>query len=176
MKEGLGQLPRGLLVGGFSLMLACPAAGQVDPPTPQSIEPGDSVRVKMAGTRPVEGAFIDWRGSSLVMSVPGMRQAWSVPIHEIEALDRYQDRSTRDGFRGGVVLGMAAGVFVGAAVGLGLYATGVTKDEDGPPAEQLMASVFRFSGLFTVGGGLVWGVVKSRNPGRGWVGVSFTTR
>ena len=176
MKQRNGLLPRGLLVGGLSLMLAGPSSAQMSAPRPGDMVAGDSVRVRATGTQRVEATVIGWQGSTLLLSVPGLEQAWSLPIHQIQAMDRYQARSPRDGFRNGVVMGMVTGVFLGAAVGLALYTSGVTKDEDGPPAEQLISSVLRYSGLFTVGGGLTWGFLKAKNPGRGWVGVSFTTR
>lgn len=175
MGQGKALLPRGLLAGGLSILCVCPAAGQVYRPTAADIAAGDSVRIDAGGASRVEATVIRWQGPTLLLSVPGLSGPWHLPVDQIAAMDRYQAIHARDGFRRGVAVGIAAGVFIGAAVGLGLYATGVTKDEDGPPGEQLMASVLKYSGLFTVGGALAWGFVKAQNPGHGWVAVSFNT-
>lgn len=139
---------------------------------------GDSVRVHPRGglRDAVHARVAGWRADTLVMHVQGMAGTWNVPAGDIRTLQRYQQLTSRDGFRRGATMGLAVGLFAGAAVGLGLYALGPTHDEDGPPGEQLMASVLRFTGLGLVSGVVVGGVLGARTPGWGWIGIRVSHR
>jgi len=155
------------------------AAVQVGPPPPSGVRVGDQVRFRihnMASPKPIEATFSGWRGDTLVLALPNVEAPWLLSADQLRFLERYQALTPRHGLRRGLALGLVTGLFVGAAVGGGLYAAGVTHDEDGPPAEQLIASVLRFTGLFAVGGGISGGILGGRNPGWGWVGVSLPPR
>lgn len=172
-------MARELMAGALGLVLACPVVAQAPLPPAGGVIVGDSVRVRIrevTGGEPVGATVMAWRADTLVLAVSGLNGPWSLPLGDIGTLDRYQALTPSHGFRRGFALGMAAGVFVGAVVGAALYATGVTHDEDGPPAEQLIVSVLKFSGLFSVGGALTMGFIGAKNPGWGWVGVSVSTR
>jgi hypothetical protein len=160
----------------IALGTSVPASAQAPIPPAGGVLRGDSVRIQILRSDPVDASVVGWRADTLVMRVQGQDELWHLAAREIGVLQRYQAIPPQDAFRSGLMLGAATGVFAGAAVGILLYASGVTKDEDGPPAEQLVHSALKFSGLFTVGGALVGGIVGGRNPGWGWVGVKLRTR
>jgi hypothetical protein len=136
---------------------------------------GDSVRIRMEGGMIVEAAFEGWAGESMVFDVPGLSDSWSVSVYDMRALEVYTDRTRREGFRHGALLGAAAGLFLGAAIGVALHSSGATDDPDGP-ADQIVTHGLRGAGIGLVLGALGFGVYRGRNPGSGWIGLQLPTR
>lgn len=136
------------------------------------VQPGDSLRVHLEGNLPITAAFQSWDGEYMMLGIEGIDDAWPVSVFEMNALELYTMRTSRESFRHGAVLGAVSGIFIGAAVGLALHSIGVTDDPDAPPA-QLMTNTLRGAGLGfalgAIGGGLYFG----RNPGWGWVSITL---
>ncbi len=139
------------------------------------VHPGDSVRVRMQGSFEVDASFERWEGDEMVLGVEGLDDPWTVSVYEMDRLQVYTDRTRREGFRHGAVLGAAAGIFIGAIAGIGLNAAGVTDDPDGP-SDQLVTQAIAGAVVGMAGGALVYGVHRGRNPGRGWIGIVLPTR
>ena len=139
------------------------------------VNPGDSVRVRMdAGSR-VDAAFRRWDGDSMVLRVAGLEAPWTVSVFDMYGLEVYTDRTRREGFRHGAVLGAAGGLFIGAVVGVALNAAGVTDDPNGP-SDQLVTHAIRGAVIGIAGGALAYGVYRGRHPGRGWIGLQLPSR
>lgn len=134
------------------------------------VQIGDSLRVHLQGNLPITAAFRSWDGEYMMLGIEGIDDSWPVSVFDMDELELYTLRTSQESFRHGAVLGAVSGIFIGAALGLALNATGITDDPDGPPA-QLMTDTLRGAGLGfalgAVGGGLYFG----RNPGWGWVSI-----
>jgi hypothetical protein len=129
----------------------------------------------MDGGFRVEAAFQRWNGESMVLAVEGLGVPWTVSVFDMHGLEVLTDRTRREGFRHGAVLGAAAGLFIGAVAGVGLNAAGVTDDPDAP-SDQLITHAIRGAVIGIAGGALVYGVYRGRHPGRGWIGLALPTR
>ena len=129
---------------------------------------GDTVRVRMPGGIPVAAALLEWRSDVMVLGVDGLDGAWPVSVFDMARLEVYGDRTSREGFRHGAIMGGITGLFVGAAVAVALQAAGVTDQADQPPS-QLISDAFTGAGLGFVAGSLTGGFYRGSHPGRGWI-------
>ena len=171
MRHVIPPIRIAILLGTGVLALPAPGSAQLS-----TVASGDRVRVGIMGSQPVEARVMGWRADTLVMARVGEAEPWMLASGRIRTLQRYRALTPREGFRKGAGVGFAVGLFAGAAVGLALYAAGVTHDPEGPPAEQLIRSVLKFTGLGTVAGAAVGGTLGGRTPGWGWVGIRLRTR
>lgn len=134
------------------------------------VQVGDSLRVRLPGSLPIQAAFRAWDGQYMMLDIGGLDDEWPVSVFDMAGLELYTMRTPQESFRHGAILGAVSGIFIGAAIGLALHSIGVTDDPDAPPA-QLMTNTLRGAGLGfalgAVGGGLYFG----RNPGEGWVSI-----
>lgn len=153
-------------------LLSCQETRVDVPSDPSRIKPGDTVRLRLAGAQLVEAVFQGWDADVMRLQLYGVEQEWPVSVFDMTWLEVHTERTRREGLRHYAVLGAATGLFVGAGVGLGLHAIGVTKDPDGP-AEQIMAHTLRGAGLGTVAGFLMGGYLGGRHPGAGWISLAL---
>ena len=79
---------------------------------------GDSVRIRLPGALRVDASLLSWRGDVMMLDLVGLDAPWPVSILELEALVA---RTSREGFRYGAGVGAAAGIFLGAGLGLMLH-------------------------------------------------------
>ena len=167
-----------VLVGVMALV-PCSALGQALPldvaSDPSRILSGDSLRVKLPFSPAVKAVFLGWEADRMRLQVDGMKQVWPVSVYDLSRLEVRTERTRREGLRHYAVIGAATGLFVGAAIGLGLHATGVTDDPDGPP-EQIVTTTLQWAGFGIIGGLLTGGYWGGRSPGTGWVSLSLPTR
>lgn len=149
-----------------------PLAGQFSDAS--RVEPGDSVRVRLLSALPVDASFLEWRGDAMIFEVQGLGSDWPVSVSDMSSLSVYTDRSPREGFRHGAVLGAVGGLFFGAAIGLALNWTGVIDDPEVP--SKLMTDGMRWAGLGLVAGAMSYGFYRGGHPGRGWVQIALPGR
>lgn len=149
---------------------------KVDAPTDASrIELGDTIRVRLPRAQPVEAVFRGWEADVMLLQVRGVEQAWPVSVFDMTWLEVHTERTRREGLRHYAILGAVTGLFVGAGVGLGLHAIGITADPDGP-AEQIMGNTLQGAGLGIVTGLLAGGYLGGRYPGVGWISLELPAR
>lgn len=134
---------------------------------------GDSVRVRLPGALRVEASMRAVRADTIVLAVSGLADQWSLSAFDLESLERYVDRTPSEGFRQGAILGMAAGLFAGAATGLLLHYTGALGAEDEHPVEDLVGTTLKGAGLGAGVGILVGGFFGGAHPGMGWVSIDL---
>jgi hypothetical protein len=108
----------------------------------------------------------------MVLDVDGIDGYWAVSVFEMHRLEVLTERTRREGLRHGAVLGGAAGLFLGAAIGVVLNASGVTHDPAAPPG-QIVTHAFRGAGIGIALGALAGGLYRGRRPGRGWVNLAL---
>jgi uncharacterized protein YcfJ len=149
---------------------AAPACAQSD--DTNRVASGDTVRVRMDGGLSVEAAFRSWDGPSMVLSVEGLTEPWTVSVYDMHTLEVFTQRTSPEGFRHGAVLGAVAGMFLGAATGAVLNLSGVT-DDPSAPADQVVNQSIRGAVIGAAIGGLSLGIYRGRNPGRGWIGLEL---
>jgi len=178
-----GSLARSLRV---TVLVACACVASVSVPERLSgqrtrveapadasrIELGDTIRVQLPRAQPVEAVFRGWEADVMLLQVNGVEQTWPVSVFDMTWLEVHTERTRREGLRHYAILGAATGLFVGAGVGLGLHAIGITNDPDGP-AEQIIANTLQGAGLGTVTGFLVGGYLGGRHPGAGWISLAL---
>jgi len=133
---------------------------------------GDSLRVQLPGALWLDAQFRSWNADIMLLGIQGVAGDWPVSILDLDGLQIYGERSARDGFRHWALIGAVGGMFVGAATGLVLHTTGVSRDADGPTS-QIISTSLRWAGLVAVAGGVVGGVYGSSHPGIGWIGVQL---
>lgn len=147
----------------------------IEAPTDASrVEIGDTVRIRLPRAQPVEAVLKRWEADLMLLEVDGMAQDWPVSVFDMVMLQVRTDRTRREGLRHYAIMGAVTGLFVGAGVGLGLHASGITNDPEGP-AEQIVATTLRGAGLGTIGGFLLGGFLGGRSPGTGWISLSLPT-
>jgi hypothetical protein len=129
----------------------------------------------MDGGFRVRAAFRAWEGESMVLNVDGLEGPWTVSVYDMRGLEVFTDRTRREGFRHGALLGAATGLFVGAVAGIALNAAGVT-DDPNAPSDQLVTHAIRGAVIGVAGGALVYAVYRGRHPGRGWIGLELPRR
>lgn len=134
--------------------------------------PGDSVRVRLEGRVTVAAEFHRWQSDGILLDVSGFAEPYPIALSDMQRLHAYMRRTRRESFRHGAVLGAAAGLFIGAGVGLILHTTGVIAEEDGPPSE-IVTDTLSWLGLGLVGGTLVGGFYAGSHPGLGWIEVQL---
>ena len=153
--------------------LIAPTHGLVAQPSDASrIMVGDSVRLRYPGAMRVRGSFQGWQGDQMVLGMAGLQEPWRVSIFDLASLGVYTERTPREGLRYHAILGAVGGIFVGAAVSLGLRATGVIGGE-GTTAEEVIATTFKWASLGLVGGTVVGGAYGGSHPGAGWVRIEL---
>jgi hypothetical protein len=134
---------------------------------------GDTVRVMVSERAlPVTASFLGWEGEWMLLDVDGVDGSWSVNVFDLHRLELLTERTSREGLRHGVVLGGAAGLFVGAAVGVVLDASGVTNDPNQPPG-QIVGHAITGGAIGILVGALAGGLYRGRRPGRGWVNLGL---
>ena len=136
------------------------------------IHPGDSVRIKVADRMTVAARFHAWRPDRILLDVNGFAEPYPVELEDMERLDAYLERTSRESFRHGALLGAASGLFIGAAVGLVLHTTGVIDDPDGP-ASEIVTDATQWMGFGVVGGALFGGFWTSARPSFGWIRIEL---
>ena len=132
---------------------------------------GDSVRVRLPGALQVSGIAATIDPVGLHLRTEGLDALWPVGFLELSSLEVYRRRSSRQGFRHGVGMGLAVGLFFGVASGLMLHATGVWQSDSGGPAERMIRSGLRLAGVGAAGGAMVGGFFGGAHPGVGWVSI-----
>ncbi len=167
---------RAWLLGALALASALPTS-------PASVEgqggadrnrmsAGDSVRIRLSGRRTVAAEFTRWTTNDIVLDVNGFSSPYSVAVEEMERLDAYLQRTPRESFRHGALLGAASGIFIGAALGVVLHHTGVIDDPRAPPAE-IVTDAMTWMGIGLAGGALVGGLWAGSHPGFGWIRIEL---
>lgn len=136
------------------------------------IEPGDSVRIQVSERQRVAAEFHAWGRDRILLDVHGFVEPYPVAVEDMEQMDAYLLRTSRESFRHGALLGAAGGLFIGAAVGLVLHTTGVIDDPDEPAAE-IVTDTMQWMGLGLVGGALFGGFWSSAHPGFGWIRIEL---
>ena len=164
---------------GIVALVPCSALGQMPPlevsSDPSRILSGDSLRVKLPFSPAVKAVFLGWEADRMRLQVDGMTQVWPVSVYDLSRLELLTQRTRREGLRHYAVIGAATGLFVGAAIGLALHASGLTDDPVGPP-EQIVTTTLRVAGFGVIGGFLTGGYFGGQSPGTGWVSISLPTR
>jgi len=156
---------------GLSALLLLVGALGLEPLSGQIVQAGDSVRLRMPGALSVEGLAESVHGEMLLLRTEGIEGIWQVSMFDMAQLDVHRPRTPRQAFRRGFGYGLVAGVFVGAAIGIAIHASGLVGSPDDPPAERLLQTTFRGIGLGTIAGGFLGGIVAARRPGLGWIEV-----
>ena len=157
---------------GVLLAGATEASGQERRQTLELLEDGDSVRLRLPGALKVDASMRDLRDDTLVLIVPGLATDWSLSAFDLESLERWVDRSPSEGFRHGAALGLAIGLFVGAAAGGVLHATPILGGPDDPPSRVVEAAIAW--GAFGGGvGALTGGFLGGARPGQGWISIEL---
>jgi len=129
----------------------------------------------MPGGLPVAAEFVQWDYDVMVLGVDGLESDWPVSLFDMARLEVYGDRTSREGFRHGAIIGAVSGLFIGAVVGVLLQAGGVTDQPDQPPS-QLISDAFTGAGIGILSGGLAGGFYKGAHPGRGWIRLALPGR
>ena len=150
------------------LLLVDASPGSSQAFDPDRIHVGDSVRLRLPSSVPVTGSFHGWEQDVMMLGVEGLEERWPVSIHDAESLELLTERTHREGFRYGAVVGSIAGFFIGAGVGLLLHASGAIDDPYGPPGE-VVSNTLHWAGVGFGLGGIGAGIYKGRKPGRGWI-------
>lgn len=153
----------GLLLAGPTV---APVAGQLA--GSERVMVGDTVRIRMPGGVLVSAELVRWNADIMMLDVEGLESEWPVSLFDMARLDVYDDRTSREGFRHGAILGAVSGLFIGAVVGILLQAGGVTDQPDQPPS-QLISDAFTGGGIGLLAGGVVGGFYMGSHPGRGWI-------
>lgn len=133
---------------------------------------GDSVRVKFPGSLWVGGSLTAWRADVMLIDTRGVTGSWPVPVPDLVGMQVRTLRTPREGFRHWAMLGAMTGVFVGAATGAVLYATGVI-DQPGGTAAEIVTDTLKWTGLGLVFGTFAGGIYGAARPGFGWVEVQL---
>ena len=141
----------------------------------ERVSVGDTVRIRMPGGLPVAAEFVQWDYDVMVLGVEGLESEWPVSVFDMARLEVYGDRTSREGFRHGAIIGAVSGMFIGAVVGVLLQAGGVTDQPDQPPS-QLISDAFTGAGIGILSGGLAGGFYKGAHPGRGWIRLALPGR
>ena len=179
--RGARERPRGsppaAVVGVIAVLavFATDARGQGLPPRYiDQLEVGDSVRLRVTGALPLDGALRAVRGDTLVLRVVGIDDPWPVSSTDLVTLERYTERNSREGFRHGAMTGLVIGFFAGAAVGIAVE-TRHSHDNTELTAAMISSALRWGGGGAGIGAatGAIWG---GAHPGRGWVGLSLPTR
>lgn len=136
------------------------------------VSDGDTVRIRLPRAMPVKASVVGMHNDVMVMRVEGLDGPWGVSLFDMTSLEVFTDRTPREGFRHGAILGGVSGLFIGAAVGIVLHTTGVTDDPSQPPG-KLMTDALRGAGLGVIGGALAFGFYGGSHPGRGWIGIAL---
>lgn len=138
----------------------------------ERLEDGDSVRLRLPGALKMDASMRDLRADTLVLVVAGLSTDWSLSAYDLVTLEHWVDRSPSEGFRHGAALGLAIGLFVGAAAGGVLHATSVLGGADDPPSRVVEAAIQWGAfggGIGALGGGFLGGA----RPGRGWISIDL---
>lgn len=138
------------------------------------LEVGDSLRVRLPGALRVDVSMQGWQRDTLMLRVEGLRTLWPVSGFDLETLEKFGDRTPREGLRHGAAIGMATGIFAGAAVGLLLEVTGEPDETD--VAQRVIGAAVRWAGMGAVAGTIGGAVLGGRRPGRGWVLLELPSR
>lgn len=133
---------------------------------------GDSIRLRLAGALTLDASVGEVHDDVMVLSVVGLAARWPVSVFDMESLEVLDERTSREGLRYGFGMGLVAGIFAGAAVGLALHAAGVTDDPDGP-ASLIMGNTLRWAGFGAVAGGIGGAIVGGARPGVGWIRIEL---
>lgn len=160
----------GLLV--VALMLPASATQAQPGADRMRVSPGDSLRIRLSGRMTVQAAFDSWGPHAVLLDLPGVGPPWPIPFEELERLDAYLIRTPSESFRHGAAMGAAAGLFIGAGLGLLLHATGVASDSDDPP-ETIITRALQGAGLGIVGGVVVGGAYARSHPTSGWIRIEL---
>lgn len=152
---------------------AGPRDGAAQSDDANRVSEGDTVRVMVsAGALPVTASFLGWDGEAMLLDVDGIDGAWAVSVFDMHRLEVLTERTNREGLRHGAVLGGAAGLFIGAAIGVVLNVSGVTHDAAEPPG-QIVTEALRGAGIGIALGAVAGGLYRGRRPGRGWVNLGL---
>ncbi len=163
---------------GSSMLLACAVLGvQADNAEGQlsgldRIQTGDSVRVHPRRGLTVDASFDRWDTGDMVLRVEGLDGRWFVDVADLDELEIYAQRTERESFRHGAVIGAAAGLFAGAVAGLILHTVGITDDPDAPPS-QIMSNTLTGAGIGVASGVIFGGFYAARHPGWGWISIAL---
>ena len=152
------------------LLLAAPVQAQSG--DTNRISEGDTVRLRMDGGLSVEAGFRAWDGPSMVLDVEGLTDPWSVSVYDMYTLEVFTERTSREGFRHGAVLGGVTGMFIGAAIGAALNLSGVTHDPKAA-SDQVVNQSIRGGIIGAALGAFSFGIYRGKNPGRGWIGLEL---
>ena len=151
-------------VGRAAVLLLAGALG-LEPLSGQIVQAGDSVRLRMPSALSVEGLAESVRGEMLLVRTEGVEDIWQVSMFDMAQLDVRRRRTSQEAFRRGFGYGLVAGLFVWAAIGLVVHATGLVGGPDDPPAERLLQTTFRSRVALSAG--------LSRPGGQGSVGSRY---
>lgn len=132
------------------------------------LEPGDSVRIQVSERQTVAAEFHAWGTDRILLDVNGFVDPYPVAVEDMERMDAYLLRTSRESFRHGALMGAAGGLFVGAAIGVVLHQAGFIDDPDEPAAE-LVTDALQWMGFGVVGGALLGGFWGGAHPGFGWI-------
>lgn len=132
------------------------------------LERGDSVRIQVSDRQTVAAEFHAWGTDRILLDVNGFVDPYPVAVEDMEQMDAYLLRTSRESFRHGALMGAAGGLFVGAALGVVLHQAGFIDDPDEPAAE-LITDALQWMGLGVVGGTLLGGFWGGAHPGFGWI-------
>lgn len=136
------------------------------------VSAGDSLRIRLSGRMTVEAAFDSWGPSSVLLDLPGVDRPWPIRLEDLERLDAYLIRTPSESFRHGASIGAAAGLFIGAGLGLLLHSSGVASDADDPP-ETIITRALQGAGLGILGGVFVGGAYARSHPSFGWIRIEL---
>lgn len=139
-----------------------------------SLQSGDSVRLRVRGALLLDASMSELRQDTLILNLDGVDAPWPVSGFDLVTLERYADRTPRQGLRHGAVVGMVSGLFVGAGLALGLHALGSNDEPDAGIA--VLRSALTGVGLGAVSGAVGGGILGGRQPGRGWVSLALPAR
>lgn len=159
-------------IAALAACLLCAVPVQAQSDDTNRISEGDTVRLRIDGGLSLEAAFRGWDGPSMVLDVEGLADPWTVSVYDMYTLDVFTERTSREGFRHGAVLGGVTGMFVGAAIGAVLNLTGVTHDPRAA-SDQVVNQSVRGGIIGAALGAFSFGIYRGKNPGRGWIGLEL---
>lgn len=162
----------GAVVAALVLTLAFAAEAAGQGADRNRMMEGDSVRARLTGRMTVSAVFTRWEDDGILLEVDGFSDPYEVNLANLERLDVYMARTSRESFRHGALLGGTSGIFIGAVAGLLLHRAGVIDDERAPPAE-VMTDALSFAGIGLVAGVLVGGFYAGSHPGSGWIRIQL---